>query len=82
MRKFDYRDFAANPGKYQLFSTARIASHIFTNNSERDLEEGAIFGIRYIGTEVNRLYRREEPVYTLIGDGRKVFGHNLADFVL
>lgn len=82
MRKFDYTDYTANPGKYRLFKTARIATHLFTNNGEHDLHEGTFVGITYHCTARNQLYRRDEPLYRLSGSNRIVYANVLCDFVL
>ena len=82
--KFDHKDFAANPEKYKFFSTARVASHIFTNNGTHDIAEGTVLGIKYRCTVWNGLYRRNEPVYsaTVAGEHRDLFANCLSDFVL
>lgn len=82
MSRFDHKDFAANPGKYALFSTAKIAAHIFTNNGENDIAADTVVGIDYQGIGFNRMYQRNEPIYRLIGLGCDVYAHNLKDFVL
>ena len=45
MNKYDPQDFAANPGKYHLFKTARIARNVVTRNGEADLPKGAHVGV-------------------------------------
>jgi hypothetical protein len=84
MTRFDHKDFAANPAKYRLFRTARIASHIFTENGEHDLAEGTIVGITYRFDAYNAMYRRTEPVYTLTGMSphRDLYANALSNFVL
>lgn len=81
-RKFDLKDFQANPGKYELFKTAQIAAHIFTNNGEQDLAAGQYVGIKYRCSAFNRMYRRTEPVYTIIGADRDLYANALMNFVL
>jgi hypothetical protein len=82
MRAYDPKDFAANPLKYQLFKTATIAKHVHTNNGEHDLPQGAIVGIAYRFNALNPLYRRREPIYTIVGTDRDLYANCLADFVL
>lgn len=82
---YDPRDFAANPGKYQLFKTATVARSIFTHNAEHDIPEGTIVGLRYICTARNQLFRRDEPVYALTRNGSEdvtVYGNTLTGFTL
>lgn len=79
MSRFNYRDFELNPRKYELFCTARIATHIFTENGAHDLAEGTIVPLRFLRVVHNRMFRRDEPVYN-IGD-RDVYASALADFV-
>ena len=82
MDRFDHADFVANPGKYRLFQTARIAANIITNNGEFDLNEGQFVGIEYRCEAFNRMYRRNEPVYTIKGTGRDLYANCLGNFVL
>jgi len=82
MHKFDTKDYAANPGKYRLFQTARIASNVFTHNADNDLREGEYVGIKYFCDAYNKLYRRTEPVYHIIGKDCDLYANALADFCL
>lgn len=66
-RNYDPKDFAANPGKYRLFKTATLRTHVFTENGANDLSEGAIVALAYVGEAYNPLYRRNEPLYR-VGD--------------
>lgn len=85
IRPYDHADFSANPGKYQLFKTARIASHVFTENGHADMPAGECVGVQYLLTAYNALRRRNEPVYAVkCGDTIRgsFYGSTLADFVL
>jgi hypothetical protein len=82
MSKYDPKDFEANPGKYQLFKTAVIASDIFTHNGEDDLKAGTHVAIQYFCTAKNCMYNRIEPVYMLVGMDRTMYANTLKDFVL
>ncbi len=82
MHTYDPKDFAQNPGKYRLFKTAVIAKHILTCNGEHDLPQGQHVAIAYRFDALNPLYRRREPVYTIVGTGRDLYANCLADFVL
>ena len=85
MNQFDHRDFAANPGKYLLFKTARISSNIITRDGENDLEIGQFVAISYLRNAWNQLRRREEPVYTVTVNGSVwgcLYANALCDFVL
>jgi hypothetical protein len=79
--KFDYNDFEANPKKYTMFKTARIANSVFTVNGNNDLEAGRVVGIKYIGSKFNDLYRRIVPIYQC-DTGHILDGYALGDFVL
>lgn len=80
--QYDAKDFAANPGKYRLFQTARIAKHVFTHNGEHDLPEGEHVGIVFRCEAFNPMFRRMEPVYTIKGKDRDLYANALGDFVL
>lgn len=85
MRPYNHNDFVVNPGKYELFRTARIASHVFTENGYADMREGDFVGVRYLLTAYNALRRRNEPVYAVKhGDAIRgsFYASTLADFVL
>ena len=85
MNLYDHSDFLRNPGKYELFATARIARHMFTENGERDLPEGECVGVKYRLTARNQLYRRDEPVFTVSHNGQMwgdVYANALCDFIL
>lgn len=79
---YDAKDFAENPGKYRLFKTAVIAKHVFTENGEHDLREGQHVGIKFRCVNKNPLYRRYEPIYTIIGTDSDLYANCLKDFVL
>ena len=81
-RKFDRADFESNPAKYELFRTAQIATHVFTNNGEHDLEQGQFVRIQFRCVAFNRLYRRNMPVYTIEGTGRDMYANTLMNFTL
>lgn len=80
--QYDAKDFAANPGKYRLFQTARIAKHVFTQNGDQDLKKGEHVAIEFRCEAFNALYRRTEPVYTIKGKDRDLYANALGDFVL
>ena len=82
MNTYDAKDFAAKPGKYRLFQTARIAKHVFTCDGEHDLPQGEHVGIEFRCEAFNPLYRRMEPVYHIKGKGRDLYANALSDFVL
>lgn len=85
IRNFDANDFAANPGKYTLFATARVAQTVFTENGADDLEAGQYVAVRYFRTAWNAMRRREEPVYSIITGGKvwgMMYANNLTDFCL
>lgn len=85
MRPYDYNDFVVNPGKYELFRTARIASHVFTENGYADMQAGDFVGVRYLLTAYNPSRRRNEPVYAVKHGGTirgSFYASTLADFVL
>jgi len=80
--KYDAADFSQNPKKYELFQTAQIAANVFSHDGEQDLPEGKHVAIQYRCTAFNRLYRRNEPVYTIVGTGRDLYANTLKNFVL
>ena len=82
--QYNPSDFAANPAKYQQFRGAVIASRIFTENGEDDLEQGQPVAITYFRTAWNAMRRRDEPIYSVTANGKvwgMVYGNVLADFV-
>ena len=82
---FSHSDFEANPKKYELFKTARVASHVFTENGSDDLAKGQFVAVRHIRNAYNGLRHRMEPVYTITASGKVwgvMFASNLSDFVL
>lgn len=82
---FDHSDFLANPGKYQFFKTAKLSSHVFTQNGEHDLEAGQYVAIKHIRNAWNGLRHRVEPVYSITANGSVwgvMFASNLSEFVL
>lgn len=85
LRPFNHADFLAAPEKYKIFRTARVARHVLTHNGENDLPEGAIVGVRFYAVARNQLFRRDEPIYTVIHEGREwgtVYANALADLTL
>ena len=78
---YNPKDFAANPGKYRLFKTAAIARHVFTENGAQDIPEGQIVKIEFRCIARNRLFRRDEPVYT-VNDSLDLYANVLKDFCL
>jgi hypothetical protein len=77
--KFDYTDYIRNPKKYELFKTATIRNMIV--NTDGEVKEGTIVGLRFIGAKYNALYKRIEPVYFL-NTGDVCYANNLHSFVL
>lgn len=80
--KYDPKDYAQNPGKYRLFQTAQIAAHVFNHNGEQDLPEGQFVGIKFRCEAYQPMYRRMEPVYTIVGTDRDLYANALMNFVL
>ena len=82
----EYTDFVQNPGKYELFQSARIAKHIFSNNGDADLSVGQHVSIKFLAVCRNHLLRRDEPVYEVkVGAGEfwgYVYANALTNFVL
>jgi hypothetical protein len=85
MKMFDHKDFAANPGKYMLFKTAKVNGHVFTENGTDDLEAGQYVAIKHMRNAWNGLRHREEPVYSITANGKVwgvMFASSLSNFVL
>jgi hypothetical protein len=85
MKMFDHKDFAANPGKYMLFKTAKVNSRVFTENGTDDLEAGQYVAIKHMRNAWNGLRHREEPVYSITANGKVwgvMFASSLSNFVL
>ena len=82
MSKFDAIDYQRNPGKYQMFRTAVIAKTVFTTPGEKLLTEGDFVAVEYAGSARNQLFRREEPLYRVVGTDRTLYGNCFRDFVL
>jgi hypothetical protein len=86
---YDQKDYAANPKKYQLFKSARIARQLITLNGYDDLLEGEYVSIKYRCEAFNKMYGRYEPVYTITNtqkglptELRDVYANNLTNFIL
>ena len=79
MNKFDYKDYVANPRKYELFKTATVRDTII--NEIGEVTAGTIVSLEYLGARRNQLYRRDEPIYRL-DTGDLCYATNLADFCL
>ena len=82
MRAYEQQDFEANPKKYELFKTAIVRGHLFTNDGEADIEAGTVVAIEYRCTARNQMLRRSEPVYALKDYNMNIYANNLASFVL
>jgi hypothetical protein len=82
MRAYSQQDFESNPKKYELFKTAIVRGHLFTNNAEQDIEAGTVVAIEYRCTARNQMLKRNEPIYTLKGYDVDVYANNLSSFVL
>ena len=80
--KYDAGDFERNPMKYRLFQAAQIARDIITNNGEQDMKAGTHVCIKYRCDAKNAMYRRTEPVYSIVGHDRDLYANNLMNFVL
>lgn len=83
---YQHTDFLTNPKKYELFKTAIINNHFFTHNGEFDLTKGTVVGIKFRCIAPNKLYRRDEPVYSVILQNGLFYGdlyaNALTNFVL
>jgi hypothetical protein len=86
---YSQKDYAANPKKYQLFTSARIARQLITLNGYDDLLEGEYVSIKYRCEAFNKMYGRYEPVYTITNtqkgipnELRDVYANNLTNFIL
>lgn len=82
---FDHSDYTRNPGKYELFRTARVNTHVFTENGADDLQEGQYVAVQFLRHAWNGMRHRDEPVYTVTANGTVwgcLFGNVLTDFVL
>ena len=83
---FDHADFLAHPKKYEMYKTAKIATHVFTNDGRHDLPAGEIVGVQYRTTAYCSTRRRYEPVYTVTLQDNSVWGDmyaaHLTRFVL
>ena len=75
---FSQTDFNANPGKYQLFTTARIARKV------KGFNVGEIVGIKYFCTNVNAasIGKPLQPVYEIVGRDTYLYARALDNFVL
>lgn len=63
---YNPKDFAQNPGKYELFRTAWIAEKI---SSSPELAVGQIVKIRYFATRLNKVRGDVEmPIYQVWTD--------------
>lgn len=83
--RYDHRDFLASPGKYRLFTSARMATHLVTHNGEGDIEQDAAVSVAYRRDALCPLRRRVEPVYGVQGEGgqyAELFASSLKDFIL
>ena len=82
---YDPKDFAANPRKYELYKTAEVARHIFTEDGADDLAPGTILRVKFHCVARNQLYRRDEPVYLCESAGKDhgyFYASTLENFVL
>jgi hypothetical protein len=80
MSRYDHSDFLENPKKYQLYTSAEVARHLFGENGQ-DVPEGTPVGVKFVGVVRNQLYRRDEPIYQLT-TGHVVYANCLSCFVL
>lgn len=80
MSRYDHSDFVANPKKYQLYTSAEVAYHLFGENGQ-DVPEGTPVGVKFAGVVRNQLYRRDEPIYKLT-TGHVVYANCLSSFVI
>jgi hypothetical protein len=82
---FEYSDYIKNPGKYELFKTAKVNTHVFTENGETDLEKGQYVAVQFLRHAYNAMRRRQEPVYSVTTGGKVwgyMFANALSEFVL
>ena len=79
-----YQDFQENPKKYELFKTARIKNHIFTENGKYDIPENTFLAISFYQNVFNAMYNRIEPVYKITWKGEimHLFGNCFDKFCL
>ncbi len=80
MSRYDHSDFLENPKKYQLYTSAEVARHLFGEDGQ-GVPEGTFVGVKFVGVVRNQLYRRDEPVYQLT-TGHVVFANCLSFFIL
>lgn len=82
---FQHNDYDKNPGKYELFKTAKVNTNVFTENGEADLEKGQYVAVSFMRHAYNAMRRRQEPVYSVTVGGKVwgyMFANALTDFVL
>lgn len=82
---YDHTDFVAHPRKYELYKTAVIARHIFTDDGADDLAPGTVVRVTFDRVARNQLYRRDEPVYRVEANGKfhgYFYANTLSEFVL
>lgn len=73
---FDHIDFVANPRKYEMFKTAKVAVEGLGG-----LSVGRCVAVAYLRTQFHPTNCREEPVYHVRGVG-PVWAFALSNFVL
>lgn len=80
-----HSDFVAHPRKYELYKTAVIACHVFTENGANDIAPGTVVRVTFDCVARNQLYRRDEPVYRVETNGKfhgYFYANTLSEFVL
>lgn len=79
MRPFSYSDYIANPEKYRLFKTARMAVDL----PGTDYKTGDYVAIRHFDDRPNAVYIGN-PIYPVfaVNEDVYVFGGALCSFVL
>ena len=78
-RPFSHSDYIANPGKYRLFATARIAVDIPCT----EYKAGDYVSIRHFDDRPNAVYIGD-PMYPIfaVNEDIYLFGNALCEFVL
>jgi hypothetical protein len=83
--RFDFADYDANRGKYELFRSAQV-KQTFTENGANDTSEGEYVNVRFVShMPACSFYRRTVPLYEVTranGHSFRCFGPCLYSFVL
>lgn len=71
MAKAEWRTDPYFRAKAKLYVTAKVRSHIFTNNGERDIPTGDYVAIRYIGERMHPWFHAAEPMFLATHNGEE-----------